>query len=224
MPKVWSFFFFLSSSCCFSAPYDGYTDSLGHYLWLEEVTDSVHVDLQGQKWYKIAEDKALWLEAMTIRKANLLALQTLGCDSLQANKDLFLYYQSNPLFTKESHLLHYTAYIQEWKKAINSDNWSRTARKSQHLKPFGKRTSLVLKYYPQKANIPNIQALGMVRKGFIPHCWEAFLEISESLMKKISGNQDIHHDLLFDLHLRNAQKFLRKYEKGLRTQQAPSTS
>ncbi|MCI4667392.1 MAG: hypothetical protein MRZ79_04465 [Bacteroidia bacterium] len=187
---------------------------MGNYTWIEHAHTHVHKDSTGKKWYKIADSKALWEEAMFILKANTLALNCLEDDSLQASIVIQTYKQSNPLFTKLSHLSQPDLHIQKWNKAINSDNWTRTARKSMHVKVHGRRTGLVLKYYPQKGKIKEIHAIGLVRKNFFAHWGEAFFETFEALVKKVARNDDPQADPIFDMHLRNAKKLIRKYEKG----------
>ncbi len=210
---------FLSLAFVFKAltplPTDGYTDSLGHYIWLEGV-EEIYLSPAGRSWYRVAEDKDLWQEAMTIREANLEALELLGFDSLFSQESLFLYTQDNLLFTKLSHLSLPDSFIGGWKPAFNSDTWTRQARTSTKLKVGKRRTGLVLKFYPQKGGIPGAHALGLVKKGFFAHSFEAAMEMLERLWIKIKPGTHPHADPVYDMHLKNSRKLLKKVKAGKR--------
>ena len=186
----------------------GYTDSLGSYEWFDETNATSFLDSSGQEWFKITENNELWEEAVTIRRANILGLVLLGFDSVRVSKDVFLYDETSSLFTKLSRLKHQSEYTQHWKPALNSETLQRDSKKSNRLKSNRGKTDLVLKFYPQKANIKNVDAIGLSKKGFFKHGFEASLEIFELLIKKISCNKKPHSDPIFDMHLRNSKKLL----------------
>lgn len=192
-----------------------YTDSLGSYCWFDQGNNESFTDSNGKNWFKITENRSLWDEAILIRTANIYALILLGFDSVKVAKDVFMFDEGSPLFTKLSHLRHGPDYVENWKMAFNSDSFRKDANKSVRIKSAFFRTDMVLKFYSQKAKMPNIDAIGLTKKGFIKHSFEAGMEIFELVVKKISGNKDPNKDPIFDMHLRNSQKLLKKVDRSL---------
>lgn len=185
----------------------GYTDSLGRYKWL--TNDMVKYEMaEGKSWYLVSENKKLWQEAICIRNANIQALILLGFDSLTFHQDIFLYPENSVLFTKLSYLQNSYLYIGNWKKALNSEQMRKTAKKSKKLKVCDKSTRLVLKHYAFKAG--DVNALGIVRKGFIAHSFEASMELMDAFTHLLFARRNPHQDLLFDAHIRNAKRLLKK--------------
>lgn len=191
----------------------GYTDSLGNYTWFNEVNDTLFADSSGQVWFKITENKELWDEAMTIRIANVQALIMLGFDSIKVSQDVFMYDEKSSLFTKLSHLTNNSVYVKDWEPSFNSETFQKDAKKSQRIKSSTIKTDLALKFYSRKANVDNVHAIGLNKKGIIKHGFEAGMEVLESIFKKIGGNKNVHSDPIFDMHLRNAKRLLNKTNK-----------
>ena len=179
---------------------DGYRGSNGDYKWFENKSEKTSfVDKNKTKWTWVTGNRDAWNEAITIRKANINALVLMGNDMEQVSKDVQLYPESSPLFTKESHLLDYSKYIEQWHESINSDSMGSEAWASGELESSGYE----LKFYPQKNGDPTANSLGLVQIG-PSHIFEAAIEFIE---RKLFGN-NADNDPLYDMHLKNALGFL----------------
>ncbi len=55
--------------------------------------------------------------------------------------------------------------------------------------------------------------LDYVVKEFVRHSFEAMMEISEVIYKKIISNNDPNYDPIYDMHFRNAKKIIKKIAK-----------
>lgn len=149
-----------------------------------------------------------WTEATAIRNSNILALVALGFDSVMVVKDVHIYEENSVLFTKLSQLNNYDFYIKDWKHSFNSEDFKFSANKSDQIVVNSKKTHLVLKFYPSKGGYNGAYAIGLNKKGFIPHSFEASMEIFEMIVKKVSGNKNPNSDPIYDMHLKNSNKLL----------------
>jgi len=192
----------------------GYTDNKGSYIWFDEHNEEVFKDKNKVEWNLVAVNKLAWEEAVLIRKANAIALISLGFDSTRVYTDIELFEESSTLFTKLSKLENYSGYVKGWERAYNSQSNSFSSKMSSHIEFENVKTRLVLKFYPTKGQNNPRNSIGLVKKGFIPHTFEAFLEVLEIIVKKIVGSNDPNSDLIYDMHLRNSKKLLRKDKKS----------
>ena len=188
--------------------YDGYESTTGEYKWFDNHTEQCFADNNGVKWTKITDNKSDWIEATTIRDANIEGLVSLGYDRDQAGKDVRLYNADNSLFTKESILLNPDNYIKDWTASNNSGG--PMAAESPEIKKSG----YSLKYYPSKNGIK--EALGIVKNNGFSHKVEAALELVERMVFKNNADKDP----LYDMHYRNACGLI----KGLHIKKADVSS
>ncbi len=187
---------------------DGYTDNQGNYIWIENQHDSTFID-NGKKWYYVTSNFENWNEAVTLRKANIIALISVGVDSSMVVKDVKLYDENSVLFTKLSKIENSDTYIKDWRNAFNTDNFKFEAKKSNLIKIQNKKNGMVLKFYPQKAKITNVSAIGLSHRNLFLHSAEAGMEILEGIYKKAAANNNPHSDPIYDMHIKNAKKIIR---------------
>lgn len=184
---------------------DGYLGSNGEYFWFEKKTVDSFSDINHIEWTKVTSDKQKWDEAITIRDANIEALVSLSFDREQVSKDVKLYDESSPLFTKESKLLNPENYTKEWTAATNSETNKSDALTSKELG----NTGFQLKYYPSKGGDDQANSLGIVKSNFFLHTIEAVKEKVERLLYKDKADSDP----LYDMHVKNARAFLKESKK-----------
>ncbi|MBQ3946162.1 MAG: RHS repeat-associated core domain-containing protein [Alphaproteobacteria bacterium] len=179
---------------------DGYYGSNNQYQWFDNHTEQSFVDENGVTWNKVTNNREAWNEAITIRIANIQGLENLGYDRSEAEHDVRLYNEENPLFTKVSHLLDPQKYITKWETAPNSDEGN--AKQSPEIKSTG----FSLKYYPNKGGQKRANSLGIVQTSGLGHLFEAGMEAIE---REICGSK-ADSDSLYDMHYNNATGLIRR--------------
>ena len=136
------------------APFDGYKDGNGNYVWVENMTTQQFKDDNGVSWERVTGNREAWDEATTIRDANVQALTDLGNDEASVKKDVSLYDGDSELFTKLSKLDNAETYISNWDIKLNSETGTSEAKQSNGI---GK-TGLALKFYPTKGGTTSANA------------------------------------------------------------------
>lgn len=177
---------------------DGYEGSNGQYQWFDEHSEQSFVDENGVAWHRVTGNLDTWTEATAIREANIRGLECLGYNRSDAEQDVRLYNEENPLFTKESHLITPQKYTSLWEIALNSDEGD--ARQSPEIK----NTGYSLKYYPNKGEQKGVNSLGLVKTSGLGHFLEGALEAVE---RSFHGSK-ADADPMYDMHYNNARSLI----------------
>lgn len=184
-----------------------YKNEMGDYKWFDDqYTTASFKDEQGNNWTYVTDNQKKFNEAVTIRDAVIQGLSVLtntSCDKLK--QDVELFEQTSPLFTKEVKVVNPEKYICNWKDARNSDSNARKTSKTRQSPNIG-NTGYALKYYQDKGNSWDVNAMGVVKSSKIGHIFEAFLEKMERVIFKTRADDDP----LYDMHVRNAENLLQK--------------
>ncbi len=184
--------------------YDGYRSIDGHYKWFENIHSKSFYDKKGVLWTKVTDNLEDWNEAMTIRNAVIQGLSKISQEPFSnILKDVQLFNEDNPLFTKETLLINAKKYIADWESKFNSATNKYDAFQSPEIV----NTGYALKYYSTKRNVKN--AIGIVKSNKVAHIYEAGIEKIERLIWKTDAN----NDPLFDMHYNNARNFLSNINK-----------
>ena len=181
----------------------GYKNDEGDYQWFPDATAESFVDEAGKTWTYVAKNEHDFNEAVTIREAIVAGLTSFGYKLEDVKKDVGLYDESSPLFTKEAKLKEGSNYHSNWKEEYSTGNDESDKFRAYQSPEIGE-SNLALKYYEKKEKEYN--AIGIVRAGIISHLIEACIEMVErSLFHDQATN-----DPMYDMHYNNAQS-LKKY-------------
>ena len=183
------------------------------YLWFDDLkAEEIATEDSYKSIYfkRVTDNKTKWDEATTIRLANVKGLWALNPSASSDEiigmwNDVRLYDASNPLFTKESHLLNPEKYTSGWDSELNSETNKHDSHQSKEIR----NTGFSLKLYDTKGGQTDVNSLGVVKSNFIEHVWESGMEIIERLIYKDEADDDP----LNDMHYENAKSLLEKLEK-----------
>jgi|BioPla2DNA2_1021312.scaffolds.fasta_scaffold53569_2 hypothetical protein len=121
---------------------DGYTDGPGNYKWFDNHTEASFIE-GNTTWNKVTNNRSEWNKATTIRDAVIIDLVMLGNNEESVNKDVELFSDDSPLFTKEVNLNNAEKCTSGWEPKFNSNTRRKDAFQSENLS----NTGYALKFY-----------------------------------------------------------------------------
>ncbi len=186
----------------------GYVDSLGHYKWHSRRRDSVFVDEAGMKWRVWSGDSTRWTAAMTIYRANVKALLSLGYDTALVERQIRLFPDSSVLFDKLSRCLEPEHFVGTWRHALNSADMTFSSRKHPLAGHGGK---YAIKWYPYKGGISHANGIGLVKSHLLAHVVEAVrsrcLIWRARVLSAMGKEESAYKASSFNIYLINARDF-----------------
>lgn len=177
----------------------GYKNDDGDYQWFPNETADSFVDEAGRTWTYVAKDEHDFNEAVTIRDAVIAGLTSFDYAIEDVKKNVELYDESSPLFTKGAKLKEGSNYHSDWEEEFSTGNDERNKYRAYQSPKIG-NSNFALKYYEKKGEEKN--AICVVRSGLIQHCIEASIEMIERLF----WGDKATNDPMYDMHYNNAQR------------------
>jgi RHS repeat-associated protein len=173
-----------------------FNEAESRYVWFDTHEEESFTDESGKTWNLITENKEEWNQAITIREGNIQFLIDMGYDEERVRQNVLLLGGEHDYFTKFSQLTTAEDYVRD--EQWDDEGFSITGSGTISESTFSNR-GFSIKYYQNKGEFQNINALGLVKSSFVSHVWETVWEILEI---------PLGDDVLFDMHFFNPFEYI----------------